>query len=215
VRDEGIGIAPDLLSVIFEPFAQADRGSSRSAGGLGIGLSVVRQLVELHGGRVAAHSDGPGAGAEFVVRLPALSAALPGTGAEAPARAASAPRTRVLVVEDNPDAAATMVMLLEYLGHSVQVAHDGAGALELARAEAPELILVDIGLPDIDGYEVARRIRLEPALRSTRLVALTGWAGEEDRERASAAGFDRYLTKPVAVDALRELFEPEARVTPG
>jgi two-component system CheB/CheR fusion protein len=219
VRDEGIGIAPDLLSVIFEPFAQADRQSSQSAGGLGIGLTIVRRLVELHGGRVAARSEGLGKGAEFVVRLPALAA--PGSRAvpEAPARAAEPPRTRVLVVEDNRDAAASMRMLLEYLGHSVRVAHDGATALEAARAEAPELILIDIGLPDMDGYELARRMREEPALQSAYLVALTGYAGEKDRQRARAAGFARHLVKPVAFETLRELFAERvgagARLTPG
>jgi PAS domain S-box-containing protein len=218
VKDDGIGIAPELLCEIFEPFAQADRRSSRSEGGLGIGLNVVRQLVELHGGRVAARSEGPGTGAEFIVRLPALAPPDRMPELEAPEPCAAPARARVLVVEDNRDAAASMRMLLEYMGHSPRVAYDGAEALDAARADAPELIFVDIGLPDMDGYEVARRIRQDPALRSTRLVALTGYGREDDKQRARAAGFDQHLVKPAALETLRELFSrllgPEADVRP-
>ena len=206
VRDSGVGIAPELLPRIFDLFVQAERGLERAAGGLGIGLTVVRSLVELHGGRVEAYSDGSGKGAEFVVRLPALPAAaratpLPRRAAEDAARA----RARVLVVEDNLDAAESLLMLLQLLGHHVRAVHDGISALDVARANVPDVMLVDIGLPGMDGYEVARRIREQPGLERIALVALTGYGREEDRERALEAGFDYHLVKPVDPNALRGL----------
>jgi PAS domain S-box-containing protein len=206
VRDNGAGIEPEMLPRVFDLFAQADHGLDRAHGGLGIGLTVVRQLVELHGGRVEARSDGLGKGAEFLVCLPALS--------PAPEQAVpAAPReeggrhgcTRVLVVEDNLDAAESLTMLLEVLGHRVRTVHDGATALDLARANLPDVMLVDIGLPGMDGYEVARRVRQDPRLRPLVLVALTGYGREEDKRQALAAGFDYHLTKPVEPDALNGL----------
>jgi len=206
VRDDGVGIAPDVLPRVFDLFAQEQRGLDRSAGGLGVGLTVVRRIVELHQGRVEAHSDGIGMGASFSVRLPTLrddanaGVGFVPRGAPRPARCA-----RVLVVEDNPDAAEGLRMLLEILGHQVHVGFDGGGALALAREERPDVMLVDIGLPGIDGYEVARRVRAEPNLASIALVALTGYGRDEDRARALAAGFDHHLTKPVEPEALTRL----------
>jgi PAS domain S-box-containing protein len=218
VKDDGVGIAPQLLSEIFEPFTQADRTSWRSERGLGIGLAVVRQLVELHGGRVAARSEGPGRGAEFIVRLPALAPPEPRPAEPAAPRVAPG-GARVLLVEDDRDAAASMRMLLEYMGHSVRTASTGAAALEAARTEPPELVFVDIGLPDMDGYEVARCMRGDPALRGTHLVALTGYGREDDKQRSGAAGFEHHLVKPAGLDTLRDLLGrligAEDRITPG
>jgi len=206
VRDDGIGIPAHMLPRVFDLFTQAHRTLDRAQGGLGIGLTVVRRLVELHEGRVEAVSAGAGKGSEFTVRLPAL----PASRDESPAATSSAKRTRgggtrILVVEDNPDIAESMVMLLELLGHRVRVAHDGPVALELARATPPDVMLVDIGLPGMDGYEVARRIREDPTLRRVVLVALTGYGRDEDRRQAEAAGFDHHLVKPVDLTALERL----------
>jgi two-component system CheB/CheR fusion protein len=206
VRDDGAGIAPDVLPRVFDRFAQDERGLDRAAGGLGVGLTVVRRIVELHQGRVEAHSDGLGTGATFTVRLPVLeSGGAARGGVTARGAASSAQRARVLVVEDNPDAAEGVRMLLEILGHQVQIAFDGAAAVELAREQAPDVMLVDIGLPGVDGYEVARRVRAEPSLARVALVALTGYGLDEDRAQARAAGFDHHLTKPVEPDALTRL----------
>jgi PAS domain S-box-containing protein len=204
VRDTGIGIEPDMLPRIFDLFAQAERGLDRAEGGLGVGLTVVRSIVELHGGRIEVHSAGPGKGAEFVVRLPAVGAA-PG---ETPRESVAAPtggRARVLVVEDNADAAESLALLLELLGHQVRMAADGPRALELAAANVPDVMLIDIGLPGMDGYEVARRVREHPALRQVTLVALTGYGRDEDREHALHAGFDHHLVKPVDPTTLQGL----------
>jgi PAS domain S-box-containing protein len=206
VRDNGTGISAEMLPRVFDLFAQAGRGLDRAPSGLGIGLTVVRRLVELHGGRVEVHSEGVGRGAEFVVRLPALAPRPERAAPSAPAPApAPSRRARVMLVEDNRDAAESMQMLLELLGHEVHVAHDGAAALPLALVHRPDVMLVDIGLPGVDGYEVARRVRGEPSLASTVLVAVTGYGRAEDKQRAVAAGFDRHLTKPVEPDALRGL----------
>jgi PAS domain S-box-containing protein len=206
VRDDGAGISAEMLPRVFELFAQAGRGLDRAPSGLGIGLTVVRRLVELHGGRVEAHSEGLGRGSEFVVRLPAL-APRPESDAQAPTEAPAPPerRARVMIVEDNLDAAESLQMLLELLGHEVRLAHDGAAALPLALEHRPDVMLVDIGLPGVDGYEVARRVRAEPSLAGTVLVAVTGYGRAEDKQRAQAAGFDLHLTKPVELGALRGL----------
>jgi PAS domain S-box-containing protein len=206
VRDNGIGIAPTMLPRVFDLFAQADRDVDRAQGGLGIGLTVVRRLVELHGGRVEARSEGVGRGAEFGVRLPAAgadddAAGVVAAGQGAPARAP----VRVLLVEDNADAADSLAMLLEILGHRVRVATDGAAALDVAETHRPDVMLVDIGLPGMDGYEVARRVRRDPRLAGVTLVALTGYARDEDRRRALDAGFDCHLVKPVDIDQLQSL----------
>lgn len=207
VRDSGIGIAPDMLPRVFDLFAQSERALDRAQGGLGIGLTVVRSLVQLHGGTVAAHSEGLGKGAEFVVRLPALPEVHADEVTPRPREERTHPqvRVRVLLVEDNSDAADSLAMLLELLGHHVRVAHDGVVALEVAPANVPDVMLVDIGLPGIDGYEVARRVRQHPELKHVVLVALTGYGREEDRRRALAAGFDYHLVKPVDPDLLQGL----------
>jgi PAS domain S-box-containing protein len=208
VRDSGIGIAPDILPHLFEPFMQADRTLDRSRGGLGLGLALVKGLAELHEGEVHVSSDGPGTGAEFVVRLPLERASAPSPG-PAPAAAPRPPR-RVLIIEDNLDAAESLQAVLVLGGHTVRVAHDGRGGLELAREFAPDVVLCDIGLPGMDGFEVARAFRADPSLRATALVALSGYALPEDRQRAAEAGFDRHLAKPASPDAIeRVLAEAE------
>ncbi len=206
VRDTGFGIPATLLPHVFDLFTQADRTLDRAQGGLGIGLTLVKTLVELHGGSVEAHSDGPGKGSEFIVRLPV--AATPTTTPTAAALAAAvtpcAAAWRVLVVEDNQDAADSLAMLLRLWGHEVRTAHDGQSGLKAARSYRPDIVLLDIGLPGLDGYAVARRLRSEfgPAVR---LVAMTGYGQDEDRRRASAAGFDTYLTKPADPAALQAI----------
>ncbi|HEY3352090.1 MAG TPA: ATP-binding protein [Polyangia bacterium] len=201
VRDTGAGIAPDTLALLFEPFVQADQTLDRSRGGLGLGLALVRSLLELHGGSVTAHSGGPGQGAEFVVQLP-----LHEDEAREVARAAlpREPRTagrRVLIIEDNVDAAESLKEVVELLGHAAAVAHTGPEGLDVAREFAPDLVLCDIGLPGMDGYEVARVMRA--SLGPVPLVALTGYATLEDQQRAAEAGFDRHLTKPPDLRALQ------------
>ena len=208
VRDTGIGIEPGMLPRIFEMFTQVDSRSTRSQGGLGIGLGLVKSLVELHGGTIAASSDGPGAGSEFVVRLPALAEARASTaipGVESP-RQLVASRRRILVVDDNADAAVSLARLLTRLhGQEVRVAHDGPEALAVAGEFLPEMIVMDIGMPGMDGYEVARRLRLRPEHTGTFLVALTGWGQESDRREAREAGFDCHVVKPVDADTIRGL----------
>jgi signal transduction histidine kinase/ActR/RegA family two-component response regulator len=201
VRDTGIGIGPDMLPRVFELFAQERRASDRAQGGLGIGLTLVRQLVELHGGSVTAHSEGVGRGSEFRVSLPYSELEAP---PEAPAAHldSHARALEVLVVDDNVDAAETLAELLQVWGHTVRVVHDGFAALEAAGAHAPDVVLLDIGLPRMDGFEVARRLRANPAHARCTLVALTGYGQSEDRARAHEAGFDHHLTKPVDLQVL-------------
>jgi PAS domain S-box-containing protein len=207
VRDNGIGIPPDLLPRVFDLFAQGKRSLERAEGGLGIGLTLVQRIIEQHGGTVRATSPGVGGGAEFVVRLPALPAS--GVAVEETPDARERGReqhpARVLMVEDNPDAAESLVMILELLGHHVRVVHDGLAALEVARSNVPDIMLVDIGLPGMNGYEVARAVRSAPELKNIVLVALTGYGRPEDKTQALAAGFDYHLVKPVDLDALGDL----------
>jgi two-component system CheB/CheR fusion protein len=214
VRDTGIGIGPELLPRVFEPFVQADRSLERAQGGLGIGLTLVRWLVGLHGGSVQAFSAGPGHGSEFVVRLPALSAAAPpvarpvrtaATERASPAREPAARPRRVLVVDDEPAVAKSLAWVLKVDGHQVRVVHDGASALSAAREQASEVVLLDIAMPGMDGYEVARRLRQTPGLEALRLVALTGYGDEAVRQRTREAGFDDHLVKPVNPDELARL----------
>jgi len=206
VRDTGIGIPPDMLPRVFEMFIQVDRSLDRAQGGLGIGLTLVRSLVEMHGGSVEARSAGPGKGSEFAIRLPVLQqlpAEMGESGPEPPLAAGE--RLRVLMVDDNADAAASVAMLLELEGHRVFLAHDGYAALEASRVHRPDVILLDIGLPGMNGYEAARQLRQQPGMMDVLLVAMTGYGQAEDRRRSSEAGFDHHLVKPVDPDELQEL----------
>jgi PAS domain S-box-containing protein len=205
VRDDGIGLAPEHLPHIFEMFSQVQPALARSHGGLGIGLALVRALAALHGGSVNARSEGPGRGSEFELRLP-LPVQPPVAEAVAAAPAPAPDARRVMVVDDNPDAAESLALLLELQGHEVRTAHDGPGAVALAQGFRPEVAIVDIGLPGLSGYEVARRIRGQDGGRRMLLVALTGWGQAQDKQAALEAGFDRHLTKPVAPEQLDELF---------
>jgi PAS domain S-box-containing protein len=215
VRDGGIGIPADLLPRVFDLFTQGDRSLARSEGGLGIGLTLARSLMEMHGGRIEAHSDGPGKGSEFVVRLPLLEARSALAASDAgPAEHRPAAARRVLLVEDNMDAAESLALLLRLEGHEVRVAHDGPAALAAARDYRPDIIFLDIGLPHMDGYEVARRLRQEEGDQHAVLVALTGYGQGEDRRRVEAAGFDAHLVKPADVNALRRLLA-ELRGSPA
>ena len=208
VRDTGIGIPPEMLSRIFGLFAQVERAQERAGGGLGIGLSLVKSLTEMHGGSVEAHSAGPGQGSEFVVRWPLPSEEIPAIVTAPPEEEPVAERAlHVLLVDDNVDAAESLGMLLRLWGHEVAVAHDGPTALRAVEAQRPEVALLDIGLPGMDGYELARRLRSQPSLGRIVLVALTGWGHEEDRRRSQEAGFAHHLTKPVDLSALQELLE--------
>ncbi|MDB5953761.1 ATP-binding protein [Ramlibacter sp.] len=205
IRDNGIGIPPELLERVFGLFAQVAPGSSQPSTGLGIGLYLVRSLVQMHGGEVAAQSAGPGRGSTFTVTLPCLPATVTAPASErANADAVLAP-ARVLVVDDNRDAAETLTTFLEMLGLQAHSVYDGSDALPAARAFAPDVVLLDIGLPGMDGYEVARALRADQQVAGVRLVALTGWGGDEDRRRAMAAGFDHHLTKPVDLAVLEDL----------
>ncbi len=212
VADDGAGIAPGLLPSVFELFVQGERNLDRPTGGLGIGLSLVRRLVELHGGRVDAASPGEGRGSVFTVRFPALADAplAPGPRVEAPARPS---KKRILVVEDNADNREMMRLLLESAGHEVHEAGDGVGGVELAVQLEPDVVLVDIGLPGIDGYQVARQIRSKLRDRS-RLVALSGYGQPKDKERAFAAGYDEHLLKPVDPARLLAVLDGSRRPTP-
>ncbi|MBQ5942616.1 ATP-binding protein [Massilia sp. AB1] len=197
VADNGIGIAPESLGAVFEMFSQVARSIDRSAGGLGIGLSLVRRLVELHGGSVTAVSAGPGQGSLFTVRLPlAGQAADAGHRTELPQAAGAGRRLRVLVADDNADAADSLCSLLQIAGHETRTAYDGVNALEVAAGFHPELVFLDIGMPRMDGYEAARRMRELPGMRDVLLAALTGWGAAEDRARSREAGFDHHLLKP-------------------
>jgi PAS domain S-box-containing protein len=210
VRDSGLGIEPAHLSRIFDMFFQAERRTDSASGGLGIGLSLVRGLVELHGGSVEAHSAGSGLGSEFVVRLPLVSRPQLLMTPASPLPQLPATRRRVLVVDDNADAADSLAMLLRLEGHEVSVAYDGATALALAEKSPPALAFVDLGMPGMSGYELAARWRSHPQLKEVPLIALTGWGQPADRERTSSAGFDHHLVKPVELDALRRLLADPA-----
>ncbi len=214
VCDNGQGIDPQVLPYIFDLFTQAERTPDRSQGGLGIGLALVKSLVALHGGRVAAYSEGANRGSEFVIRLPLLQSAPGDERAPDEADTHEGP-VRVLVVDDNADAAQMLATLLEAHGHAVSVEYDGTGGLARAVRERPEVMLLDIGLPDIDGHELARRLRASPETAHATLVALTGYGQSDDRERAYEAGFDRHMVKPADLSELLRILaavrEPAAR----
>jgi len=204
VEDEGIGIPADQLSRIFEPFTQVDRTLERSWSGLGIGLMLVKRLVELHGGNVTVESDGR-RGSKFVIRLPVMDeASSPSVPAAAPEAGAQAEHRRILVVDDNKDAATSLATLLRMIGHEVEIAFDGVDAVQTAERFRPEIVLLDIGLPKMNGYDACRAIRQRPWGEDVLIVALTGWGQEEDRRMAREAGFDDHLVKPVGFASLEK-----------
>ena len=206
VRDNGMGITPEALPRIFELFEQGGRSLDRSQGGLGLGLSIVRSVTQLHGGTVSARSDGAGHGSEFTVILPAFDASAPSQalpGRAAAPRAGAGRRLRMLMVDDNRDAIDMLAEGLQDEGHEVQVAYDPLRALDLLQGFEPDVLVLDIGLPVMDGYELARRIRQIPRLSGARIIAITGYGQESDRARALAAGFDEHLVKPVSLDTLK------------
>jgi signal transduction histidine kinase/CheY-like chemotaxis protein len=209
VRDTGMGIPPEMLPHVFELFTQGEWSADHAQGGMGIGLALVRRLVELHGGTITAASKGLGRGSEFVVRLPAPSVNRDGPIRDGDERCSPSfskpPRRRILVVDDNVDAAQTLSMLLILQGHETRLAHDGPSALQAAEDYQPEVVLLDIGLPRMDGYQVARCLRERPEMANVLLVALTGYGQDEDRQRSHEAGFNAHLVKPLDLDALRIL----------
>jgi CheY-like chemotaxis protein len=194
VLDNGIGLAPEHVRVVFDMFVQLDSSRTAATGGLGLGLTLVRSIVEQHGGEVEARSDGPGKGAQFIVRLPLAAA----PAAEAPSASvrASARSRRILVVDDNADAARTLATLLAFDGHQAEAVFDGAEAVAAAERLRPEVLFIDLNMPALDGYELAKRLRALPWGRAATLVALTGMGQQSDIELARAAGFDIHLTKP-------------------
>jgi CheY-like chemotaxis protein/anti-sigma regulatory factor (Ser/Thr protein kinase) len=209
IKDTGVGISVEVLPFVFDMFVQADRDLDRAQGGLGIGLTLVRRLVELHGGTVAASSDGEGQGSTFTVRLrqsPAMH-----TPSALPARPDDANPRRVLLIEDDSDAREMLRLMLELAGHAVYAAADGATGLELLEAEHPDVAIIDIGLPGLNGYQVAQRIRECPHGRAVMLVALTGYGRLSDYQRSTEAGFDYHLVKPVDLDMLSGLLQTADR----
>ena len=197
VKDTGIGITANELPRIFEMFMQVDRSLEKSQGGLGVGLTLVKKLVEMHGGRVEAHSDGPTKGSEFIVRLPITSATsrpqVAGDGEEQPAKSSH----RILVVDDNRDGADSLTLTLQIMGNEVRTAYDGQEGMDTASEFRPGVLLLDIGLPKLNGYEVCRRIREQSWGKDVMLIAITGWGQDDDRRRSKEAGFDHHMVKPV------------------
>ena len=205
VQDSGVGLPPEMIGRVFDMFAQVNRTLARSQGGLGIGLALVRSLVGMHGGRVLAESPGPGHGSTFAIELPlATQESAPAPLDETTAREPEQP-LRILVVDDNEDAASSLAMLLSLSGHQVEVANSGPAALSMAVRLLPQVVFCDLGMPGMDGHQLAARFRKDPRLASTRLVALTGWGSEEDKRRSRASGFDEHLTKPASLQALSAL----------
>jgi CheY-like chemotaxis protein len=208
VRDSGIGVTTEQRHRIFDMFVQVDTSLERSVSGLGIGLSLVKNLVEMHGGTVEVHSAGLGQGSEFVVRLP-ITFETPKLQPPEPITSQPTPTTarRILVVDDNRDSAKSLALLLKLTGNETQTAFDGLQAVELAETFKPDLVLMDIGLPKLSGYEACRRFRQQPWSKNLVLVALTGWGQEEDRQKSKAAGFNAHMVKPVELPALMNLIE--------
>jgi PAS domain S-box-containing protein len=205
VRDNGAGIPPAVLAHVFDPFVQGERSYSRSQGGLGIGLTLVRSIVALHGGSIEARSAGLGQGSEFIVRLPLLPADAAGSTVEPSRPASRIAGQRILVVDDNIDAAESLGALLRCLGAEVMIVHDGPAALEVLQTQKPATVVLDIGMPGMDGYELARRVRATPLGTDLTLIALTGWGNDEDRRRSREAGIDHHLVKPVDLHVLQNL----------
>jgi CheY-like chemotaxis protein len=213
VRDNGIGILPGRLPEMFQLFAQGERSIARSEGGLGIGLTIVQKLVEMHGGRVEAHSEGLNRGSTFTICLPAANATLESAGDSSGAAACHWSTCRVLIVDDNVDTAQGLARLLKRAGHQVVLAHDGIEAVVRARELSPHFVVLDIGLPGMDGYEVVRRLRHETCCGESVMIAVTGYGQPEDRQRAIDAGFDHHLVKPVDFEELKRILQnPAVRV---
>ena len=212
VKDNGIGIAPESISEAFELFSQLNRRQERHQGGLGIGLALVKKLMDMHGGSITAESEGTGRGSVFTIRLPALSAAANAAAAVGAKEHLAAEPRRILVVDDNVDAAESLADLLESMGQQTRTAHSGPAALQAALDFRPDLVLLDIGLPGLSGYEVARRFRADETLATVTLVAVTGWGTEEDQRKATEAGFDIHLTKPIEMTDIDRVL---ARSGPG
>jgi signal transduction histidine kinase len=217
VRDNGMGIAPHRLDEVFEMFSQEEPALARSRGGLGIGLALTRRLVQMHGGTVAARSEGPGKGSEFLVRIPILGAQAQAAPQPAPAQAVatSAGGLRILVADDNEDAAESLGVLLEVMGHEVRRVHDGEAAVQEAAGFDPHLVLLDIGMPKLNGYETCRMIREQAAGAGRTLVAVTGWGQPQDVQKARDAGFDRHMVKPLDIDELVKLIDARAARSGG
>ena len=203
IADTGIGISKDLLPRVFEMFTQAESATERHHGGLGIGLALARRLVEMHGGDIAAHSDGPGKGSTFTITMPVCQE----RGTQAPTRLVDMPRVecRVLIIDDNRDAANTMAMLVEELGGSTSIAHDATSGLQALEDTAPDVVFLDIGMPGIDGYETCRQMRRRRSNKAMVIIAVTGWGQPQDKQRALDAGFDAHLTKPVELETLARI----------
>jgi PAS domain S-box-containing protein len=215
VRDNGIGILPEMLPRVFDLFSQSEHGRRRSQGGLGLGLALVRGLVQMHGGRVEARSDGRDRGSEFVVSLPLGAAVTSETNRTSGEEAVQHPSHRVLVVDDDYAVADSFAMLLAQLGMNVRIAYDGEAALSQVSSFKPHFAFIDIGMPGIDGYETARRVRMLPEGEHLFLAALTGWGQEKDRRRSVEAGFDRHFVKPIKIDALEDLLASTQSRTTG
>ncbi len=205
VRDTGIGIPAAFLPKLFDLFTQAERSLDRTRGGLGIGLALVRKLVEMHGGSVEAHSEGPGKGSEFIVRLPLLPATADERGAPGTALPQSRKGIRVLVVDDSRDLAHSLKTLLQLSGHDALVAHDGPAALVASRTYQPDVVLLDIGLPGMNGYEVARQLRRDQGGKKPLVLAMSGYGKDDDKRLADEAGCDFHLTKPLDLKRLEAL----------
>lgn len=218
IRDSGIGIRPEMIGRIFDLFVQDEEAQRFSDRGLGVGLALVRRVVELHGGRVEAHSDGRDRGSEFVVLLPPASAAAAQSAAQAPQSARNTPagvantltRRRIVIADDNVDAAVSLELLLRSFGQDTRIAYDGITAIDAVAQFRPQLVILDLGMPLLDGYEVARRLRALPNGAALTLIAVTGWGQSTDRQRALQAGFDHHLVKPVSEMVLRELLTATA-----
>jgi CheY-like chemotaxis protein/anti-sigma regulatory factor (Ser/Thr protein kinase) len=202
VKDTGVGINSELLSHVFDLFVQGDRTIARSEGGLGIGLTLVKSLVEMHGGTISAASEGPGKGTEFTVHLPALAAGVREVVVPKPEPPVARRALRVLVVDDNTDTARGVSRFLKLHGHEVQTVFDGPTAIDLARMYRPEVILLDIGLPGMDGYEVVSQLRKDDCCKDALIIAISGYGQPDDQRRSREAGFDMHLVKPVDYDAL-------------
>jgi CheY-like chemotaxis protein/anti-sigma regulatory factor (Ser/Thr protein kinase) len=214
VMDNGIGIDAELLPLVFELYAQAPTGEGMAQGGLGVGLNLVRRLVEMHDGEVSAESAGAGQGSRFTIRLPLMQPSdlvatplLLVASAQPVAAATTTRALKILVVDDNVDAADILATLLEFGGHDVSMVHDAASALSSTAASLPEVVFLDIGLPDMSGYEVAPMLRNLPGMAGATLIALTGWGSESDKARSVVAGFDHHLTKPVEFTAVEALLD--------